>query len=214
MTKASYFSLQNHIFDFHHRLLDKILEEFADTAFVVFPHVDSSGGVYEDLKDFQQARIAALIHPVVKSLSFNRQETRAKLVRDILAQPAYRRSHPLALIQSSDFHGEEGTAIGQPRTEVLVRDGKPTFKNLRESFRETSRVKCSIDFVEEEYQRMVKETFVAKFLSQSEHSIFKEDDFDAVAESVCVMLNSKGGIIELESLLSKLSFPSPNLDSI
>jgi hypothetical protein len=178
--------------------LDKIYEEFADAAFVVFPHVDSSGGVYEDLKDFQQTRIAALTHPVVKSLSFNRQETRTKLVQDILAQPAYRRSSPLSLIQSSDFHGEEGAAIGQPRTEILVRDGKPTFKNLKESFRETSRVKCSIDFVEEEYQRMVKESFVAKFLAQTGQSIFKEEDFNDIAQNVCAMLNSKGGIVELE----------------
>jgi hypothetical protein len=178
--------------------LDKIYEEFADAAFVVFPHVDSSGGVYEDLKDFQQARIAALTHPVVRSLSFNRQETREKVVRDILAQPAYRRTHPLTLIQSSDFHGEEGTAIGQPRTEMLVRDGKPTFKNLKESFRETSRVKCSIDFVEEEYQRMVKETFVAKYISETGQSVFKESHFDDIAQNVCAMLNSKGGIVELE----------------
>jgi hypothetical protein len=189
--------------------LDKIHEEFADAAFVVFPHVDSSGGVYEDLKDFQQTRIAALTHPVVRSLSFNRQETRAKLIRDILAQPDYRRPHPLALIQSSDFHGEEGTAIGQPRTEMLVRDGKPTFKNLRESFRETLRVKCSIDFVEEEYQRMVKETFVAKFLSHPGQSIFKEEHFDDIARNVCAMLNSKGGIVELECAPHELSEGQP-----
>jgi hypothetical protein len=178
--------------------LDKIHAEFADSVFVVFPHVDSSGGVYEDLKDFQQARIAALTHPVVRALSFNRQETRTRMLRDIFTQPTYHRTHPLALIQSSDFHGEEGSTIGQPRMEVLVRDGKPTFKNLRESFRETSRIKCSVDFVEEEYQRMVKDTWVAGFRSQPDHSLFREEDFDAIARTVCAMLNSKGGILELE----------------
>jgi hypothetical protein len=176
--------------------LDQIQESFDDKAFVIFPHVDSSGGVYEDLKDFAQARIAALTHPIVKALSFNRQETREKL-KGLLKQPDYTRAHPLSLIQSSDFHGKEGTSIGQPRTEVFARDGKPTFKHLKESFRE-QKVKCSIDFIAEEYQASLKDRFVAKYVSDRDKTQFGEVNFDNISENICGMLNSSGGIIELE----------------
>jgi hypothetical protein len=177
--------------------LDQIQATFADKAFVIFPHVDSSGGVYEDLKDFPQTRIPALTHPVVKALSFNRQEARERL-RDLLRQPDYSRDQPLSLIQSSDFHGKEGAPIGQPRTEVLARDGKPTFKNLKEAFRESGRVKCSIDFIAEEYQALLKNQFVAKYISDRDKMEFKEASFDGISESICGMLNSGGGILELE----------------
>jgi hypothetical protein len=176
--------------------LDQIQEIFTDRAFVVFPHVDSSGGVYEDLKEFAPARISALTHPIVKALSFNRQETRDRL-KDLLKQPDYARPQPLSLIQSSDFHGKEGTSIGQPRTEVCARDGKPTFKNLKEAFRE-QKVKCSIDFIAEDYQASLKDRFVAKYVSDRDRMEFKQINFDDISESICGMLNSSGGIIELE----------------
>lgn len=177
--------------------LDELETRFSDRVVVIFPHVDSSGGVYEDLKDFQQARIAALTHPVVRALSFNRQETRDKLV-ELFKQPDYRRPHPVALIQSSDFHGEEGSLVGQPRIEVLVREGKPTFKNLKDSFREFTRVKCSIDFVSEEYRGLVRGKFVAKYASDPRALAFKDADFDNLSENVCGMLNSRGGFLEIE----------------
>lgn len=180
--------------------LDKIEEVFADKAFVVFPHVDSGGGVYEDLKDFAQARIAALTHSVVKALSFNRMETREKIL-ELFKQPDYQRTQPVAMIQSSDFHGEEGSTIGQLRAEVCVREGKATFRNLRESFREHGRVKCSIDLVSEEYQRLVKGMFVAKYISEPGKLEFGETDFESLAENICGMLNSTGGIIELDGYL-------------
>src|SRR5271168_4358252 len=103
--------------------LDNIQATFQENAFVVFPHVDSSGGAYEDLKDFASVRIAALTHPVVRALSFNKDETREKLVR-LLSQPDYKRASPVAYVQSSDFHGAEGSTVGQPRTEILAREGK------------------------------------------------------------------------------------------
>jgi hypothetical protein len=37
--------------------LDRVQEAFPDRAFVIFPHVDSSGGAYEDLKDFAQVSV-------------------------------------------------------------------------------------------------------------------------------------------------------------
>jgi hypothetical protein len=176
--------------------LDRVNEKFQDSAFVIFPHVDSTGGVYEDLKDFPQVRIAALTHPIVRALSFNKLETRERLA-ELFRQPDFHRSAPVAFIQTSDFHGEVGTAIGQPRTEVNVREGKPTFKNLREAFRER-RVKCSVDFAHEEYVQLTEGMWVSRFTSRAEELGFRASDFDSVAESVCAMLNSDTGIIELE----------------
>jgi hypothetical protein len=178
--------------------LDRIGEKFADRALVVFPHIDSNGGVFEELKAFPTARVAALTHPIVRALSFNRLETRDRLLNDVFNQPAYQRPHPLALIQSSDFHGQEGSSIGEPRTEIQVRDGKATFKNLRESFRESGRVKCSIDFVAAEYQSLTKGAHIAKFASETGQLTFKNSDYQRITESVCAMLNSTGGIVELE----------------
>jgi hypothetical protein len=175
--------------------LDRIHAKFQESAYVIFPHVDSSGGVYEDLKDFQQIRISALTHPIVKALSFNKIEARDKLV-ELLSKPEYKRNLPLALIQSSDFHGESGTTIGQPRTEVDVRDGKPTFKNLKEAFRE-KRVKCSVDFVEEEYSRLIEGQYLCRHHSQPGEFGFKECDSEEIARSICGMLNSSGGIVEI-----------------
>jgi len=181
--------------------LDKIQERFSENAFVVFPHVDSGGGVYEDLKDFAQVRITALTHPVVKALSFNKEETRDKLI-NLFRQPDYRRATPVAFIQSSDYHGQEGSAVGQPRTEIRVRDGKPTFKNLKEAFRESGRIKCSADLVVEEYENATRGRFVAKFIVEVGTFKFREDDLDHIAESVCGMLNtSGGGILEFEGAI-------------
>ena len=190
--------------------LDRVDNAFHDSAFVIFPHVDSSGGVYEDLKDFPQVRIAALTHPVVKALSFNKLETREKLGA-LFGQPEYRRNTPVSFIQTSDFHGELGTTIGQPRTEVSVREGKATYKNLKEAFRE-KRVKCSVDFVNEEYAQLTERMPVVKFTSKSEGLGFKTTDFDTIAESVCAMLNSEPGIIELEGTESTSS-PDENLSA-
>lgn len=181
--------------------LDKTGETFRDQALVVFPHIDSSGGVYEDLKEFPQARMAALTHPLVRALSFNKEETRNKLT-DLFRQPDYRRANPAALIQSSDFHGVEGSAIGQPRTEVRVPEGKSTYKNIREAFGEPSRVKCSIDFVAEEYNKLTKGMFVARFVADSTGLRFRETDYESIAEAACGMLNSEGGVLEFEGIVS------------
>src|SRR5208337_2415804 len=146
--------------------LDRLQERFQDSVFVVFPHVDSSGGAYEHLKDFPQVRIAALTHPVVKALSFNKAETRDRLT-ELFSKPDYHRALPIAFIQSSDFHGASGTNVGQPRTEMQVREGRPTFKCIREALRER-RVKCSVDFVAEEYAGLTEKTYVEKFSSHGE----------------------------------------------
>ncbi len=181
--------------------LDNIQATFLEDVFVTFPHVDSSGGVYEDLKDFAAVRIAALTHPVVKALSFNRDETREKLVR-LFNQPDYKRIEPVAYVQSSDFHGAEGSNVGEPRTEVLVREGKASFRNLKEAIKER-RVKCSIDFVADEYRDLTEGELVFKFAEQPGGMQFLESDYQRVGESVCAMLNDQGGIIEVECVVGQ-----------
>ena len=177
--------------------LDRLEEIFAERAIVVFPHVDSSGGVYEDLKGFPQVRIAALTHPIVRALSFNRHDIRGKL-QELFTHPEYQRNRPLTLIQSSDYHGADGTSIGQPRTDISVREGKATFKNLRECLRDPSKVKCSMDFVAEEYQNLVKDETVAKYTTEASSFRFRETDYDNIASTICGFLNANGGIVELE----------------
>jgi hypothetical protein len=193
--------------------LDRIHERFSDNAFVVFPHVDSSGGVYEDLKEFAQARIGAMTHPAVRALSFNREETREKL-RNLFGQPDYKRGSPVALIQSSDFHGAEGAVIGQPKTELLVKDGRPTFRNIREAFREHGRIKCSVDFVAEEYRSLTRGRDLCKYVSDAGGLGFNPGDSEEIAAAVCAMLNSRGGVLELEGPAPPLPSDEPHRTSV
>lgn len=176
--------------------LDRLQARFGDNAFVVFPHVDSSGGVIEDLKEFAAVKIAALTHPIVKALQFNKEETRQKLI-SLFSQPDYRRNSPLAYVQSSDFHGLEGASIGQPRTDILVREGKSTYKNLREALRER-RVKCSVDFVVDEYRDLTEGAIVTKFEGINGGLQFVEQDHNRIRELLCAISNSGQGIIEIE----------------
>jgi len=180
--------------------LNRVRDRFGERSFVVAPHIDTSDGIYEGLKEHGQARIEALKHPVIKALAFNRIETREK-VRGLLSQPAYRRADELALIQSSDFHGQPGAVVGQPRTEVCVTAGKASFANLREALGHPARVKCSVDFTQDEYRRLTKGEFIAQFTAESGQCQFRESDFSEVASAVCAMANSQGGIVELEGFV-------------
>lgn len=177
--------------------LDNAHQTFGEAVMAVAPHVDSSGGVYEHLKDFAQVRISTMTHPVLRAMSFNKQETREKL-KELYAQPSYRRDSPVAFIQSSDFHGDEGQLLGQPRAELEVRGGRPTFKAIREALQEPRRAKCSIDFVEEEYQKLCEAQRVVKFSTTSVQFSFSDCDVDRLLQDVCAMLNTNGGLVELE----------------
>ena len=177
--------------------LNAVRERFATFAIVVFPHIDSDAGVYEGLKEYGQARIGALTHPAVAALSFNKPETRER-IRELYKQRDYSRQDEVALIQASDFHGGPGAIVGQPRTEVRVPQGKATYKNLREALRCPSRVKCSIDFTEDEYQRLTRKTCVWKFTSHPGKLGFQDQDYDAASAAICAMSNSDGGVLELQ----------------
>lgn len=176
--------------------LDNAQHVFGENAFGVFPHADSSGGVYEDLKDFPTARIGALTHPFIGAVSFNKSETRDRII-ELAKQPDYKRDHPLAYIQSSDFHGAEGTTVGEPRTDVLVREGKPNYRNLKEALQER-RVKCSIDFVVDEYNALTEGVPLLKLKTCDGKLAIHSDQHNDLMEFMCGCLNSKSGIVEIE----------------
>jgi hypothetical protein len=164
---------------------------------VVAPHIDSGGGLYEALKEFQQLRMLAFRHSSLVALSFNKPETRDR-VTQLLTQPDYKRSEPPALIQSSDYHGQQGLTLGQPRSEIYVANGKATFLNIREAFRIPGRLKCSCDFAQEEYDRLTKNLTVIKFQSDPGTLTFRESDYEKLAVTICAMLNSDEGIVDLQ----------------
>jgi hypothetical protein len=179
------------------QVLDETQARFGDRAMIIAPHIDSGGGLYEALKDFQQIRMIGFKHPVLTALSFNKPETRDRVLQ-LLQQPEYRRSEPLAMIQSSDYHGQQGMTLGQPRSEVYVPAGKATFTNIREAFRTPNRVKCSCDFTQDEYDRLTQDETVIKFQSEHGTLAFRESDLEKLATTVGAMLNSSGGIIDLQ----------------
>lgn len=183
------------------RILDTIVEHFQGKAIVVAPHVDSDRGLYKGLKDYGQARIAALKHPALKAISFNKSETRER-IRNLFTQPDYRRRDVVAFIQSSDFHGDPGTVVGQPRTEVFVPRGKATFRNITEAFRIKDRVKCSVDFTQEEYVSLTKGRHVESFSSEPGTLRFREADFNRIAEITSGLLNTIEGVLDLEGTIS------------
>lgn len=59
--------------------LNKVTSVFGENAFVVAPHIDSSGGVYDGLKEYPQIRMKVMKHPSLKALSFNKIETRERI---------------------------------------------------------------------------------------------------------------------------------------
>ncbi len=179
-------------------VLDLVAQRFGDSAMAIAPHVESGGGLWEVLKELHQVRMAVLKHRALCALSFNRAETREKL-KGLLAQPDYARQNRLALIQSSDAHGNRGT-VGQPRTEVKVLDGRPTYTAIRESFL-ADRLKCSVDFVDEEYARLTQDEPVAKFNATPDQIDFKPEDHGSVATFVCAALNSRRGVMQLDLTL-------------
>jgi hypothetical protein len=179
------------------QVLDGTTARFGEKSMIVAPHVDSGGGLYEGLKDFQQLRMLAFKHTAVSALSFNKPETREKIT-ELLRQPEYRRSEVVALVQSSDYHGQAAITVGQPRSEVYLPGGKATFSNIREAFRVPNRVKCSCDFTQEEYDRLTKSETVIKFQSDAGTLAFRQSDYEKVAVSAGALLNWAGGILDLQ----------------
>ena len=178
-------------------VLNHALAAFDDQFFVVAPHIESGGGVYEALKELHPVRMGVFVHPALRALSFNKEETRER-VRSLLCQPDYARDTPLSFIQSSDAHGSRGT-VGQPRTEVHVPNGRATFSSIREALLHANRVKCSVDFADEEYRRITEDEAIARFVGREDAVRFREEDEDQIARFACAALNSGRGIIELDA---------------
>jgi YD repeat-containing protein len=170
-------------------------QAFQDRVMVIAPHIESGGGIYETLRELQQVRMAAMRHSVLCALSFNKPETRER-IQALLSQPDYKREKPLSLIQSSDAHGSRGT-VGQPRAEVKVLNGRPTYTSIKEAF-SAGRVKCSIDFVDEEYRSLIEGEPLAKFVASPEVPGFREQDFEELSRFVCAALNSSSGVVQLD----------------
>lgn len=175
-------------------LLDRVSDTFGDQAMVIAPHVESGGGVYQVLRDLHQILMPVLRHNALCALSFNKVETREKL-KDLFTQPHYARTRPIAMIQSSDAHGSRGS-VGQPRTEVRI-SGQPTFTAVREAF-SAGRLKCSVDFVSEDYSRIVEGELVRKFTGSEQETTFKQEDREDLVRFFCAALNSGKGIVELD----------------
>jgi hypothetical protein len=178
------------------QLLDLVNTTFGQNAMVVAPHVESGGGLFECTKELPQVRISALIHGALRAISFNKAETREK-ISNLLLQPEYRRSEPIAYIQASDSHGTRGV-IGHPRTEVHVPNGRPTFSSIRQAFCHSIRVKCSVDLLEQEYKALTGNQPVAHFVSLGELA-FSDQDTSRLCRFVCASLNSGKGVVELEA---------------
>ena len=180
-------------------ILSRAIDLFHDHFLVVAPHVESHGGVYEALKQLNQVRIRVLTHPALRALSFNKSDTRDRL-KEMLSKPEYARAEPLSFIQASDAHGSRGV-VGQPRTDVKVPNGRATFTSIKEALSHSGRIKCSVDFADEEYNRLINDEPVALFQGQSELPTFRQEDRDEIASFACAALNGDGGIIVLDATL-------------
>ncbi len=74
----------------------------------ILAHVDRDKGAYKDLQGGYRARVFK--SDSLAALSYADPASEAQL-SDLLAQPAYRRSRPLAMFRCSDYHGEPGTPL-------------------------------------------------------------------------------------------------------
>ena len=176
---------------------EQITNRFGKKAFVIAPHVDSSAGLYEALKNFSQPRMLAFRNPLLRAVSFNNPETRERLSK-LLQDPNYKRSIPLAFIQDSDYHGETEYSTGVMHTRIFLENKKILFTSIQESLSKEKCIKCSIDFVEETYKELTQGFSVKSFNSYSKDELrFSEDDHRLLCDTVCAYLNSDGGIIEI-----------------
>lgn len=181
---------------------NEIQQRFGDKAFVIAPHIDSNCGLYESLKNLPQARMIALKHPILKAVSFNNPEVRAK-IKNFLQSPEYKRGSPIAFLQDSDYHGEPGSYIGSSHSKIFIGNKKLSYNSLLEGLYIEKNVKCSVDFIEEIYNNLIEGFHVQRFVSYStDKLIFNESDYRLLCDTVCAYLNSEAGIIEMTGNIS------------
>ena len=182
--------------------LDELQRRFGNKAFAIAPHVDSTAGLYEGLKDLKQPRISAFKHSLLKGVSFNNVEIRDK-ISNLLKSPDYKRGVPLAFLQSSDFHGQPGYYIGFLHSKIYLGEKRPKYNSLLEALNNEKFVKCSADFVQETYNNLTAGFPVQSFSSCIAGALtFNEADYRSLCDSVCAYLNTNGGIIEMTGNVS------------
>jgi hypothetical protein len=177
--------------------LDELRNRFGNRAFAIAPHVDSTGGLYEGLKELKQPRISAFKHPVLRAVSFNNVETRER-IKQLLGTPDYKRGTPLSFIQSSDFHGQPGYSIGFLHSKLFFDEKRLKYNSLFEALGNEKYVRCSADFVQDTYNSLIHGFSIQSFSSCTpEKLIFHENDHRVLCDTVCAYLNTDGGIIEI-----------------
>lgn len=96
--------------------------------------------------------------------------------------------------------------------------GQPTFTAIREAFN-AGRLKCSVDFVSEEYDRLTEGQVVQKFEGSPGTLGFRREDEGDLVKFVCATLNSGRGVVQLDLTLSshqELShfYPEPLMEQV
>ncbi len=176
--------------------LTQVDTRFGEDAFVVAPHADSSSGLLEVFRELGQARMNALRHPALAAISFSRTETRQWL-RNLLRDPNYKRDRSLAFIQASDFHGEEGEKIGLTHAQVLVPDGRATFRAIASAF-DVGGAKCTVDFVDDIYRLLTRGIFVKRIECNMQTGEIPTSGHDEVAVYASALWNGTGGVLEAD----------------
>lgn len=188
--------------------MNEVFARFGSKAFVVAPHADSNKGIYESLKGLPQPRIAAFKHSMLKAISFNNPDNREKM-KHLLKSKDYKRESAVVFIQSSDYHGLSSNDIGSLSTIVKFDTHKLSYDTLFIALGDEKNITCSVDIIKDIYNEIVENRTVIKFNSASNNTIEVSDsDYRSLADSVCGLLNSGRGAIELSA--SNIDFEQRN----
>lgn len=178
-------------------LLDNARKWFGNKVIAIAPHADSSSGLYESLKNLPQPRIAGFKHDLLKAVSYNNPDSKAK-IEATLKNKDYKRSEPLVFIQDSDYHGHLGTNIGSQHIRIRINNPKPTFEALVASFSSQENIKCSSDYSKERYSELIDGNAVVKYKATTENSLMLDSSqLHDASKVACSFMNTAGGIIEI-----------------
>lgn len=156
-------------------------------ALAIAAHADSDKGIYNDLKN-GKFRAAVFSASSLKAISYNSAKTREK-IQQLFLNTAYKRTEPVAFIQSSDFHGEDDK-IGKNITYVKIRnlsfdDLQNALKNPNECISPT------------EHPEIIN--IINQFLEDPNticcESCATEEDIKNIAISACAILNQGYGTL-------------------
>ncbi|MGE5588607.1 MAG: RNA-binding domain-containing protein [Clostridia bacterium] len=111
-------------------VLDAIHETSNLGGIVIAAHADSDKGIYNDLKTGYRASVfrASELYAVACNSALT-----ADKIRSLLRNKPYKRTHPLAIIQCSDYHGKTNEAPGRPLTYLKL--SRPCFQDIKTALR-------------------------------------------------------------------------------